>query len=319
MHSAPAPTALGPGDVDRRELHPGDDCPSGSGPTAPRRPSDRPVPLVLLGTVFALSILVTVLRNPDGIVVSRDEGVPSVPVLLLLAPAVLTIIVTLLLPRGEGGATVAVRRTTPARWETAGLLGLALTFPLLVPLLPLPEDYVLLKGVMFLLIPCIALALLARRRGPSVGFHRPRVAAVVPLMAALVLGVLTAVGPFAPGGRADWPPLAVLIVAATATAITAGLGEELLYRRFLQTRLEGLLGPWTGLLLASLLFGLMHVLSHGDGAVWERAAQVIAMQGTTGIALGLMWATWRRIWVCVLAHVLINGLGVLLHLAGVLL
>lgn len=290
-----------------------------SRPAPSGRGTDRLVPVVLLGAVFVLSIGVTILRNPGGVVVSRDPGVPPTSVLLLLVPVLLAILVTLLLPRGEGGAAATVRHPSAARWEASGLLGLALAFPLLVPLLPLPEDYVLAKAAMFLVIPCTALALLARRRGPSVHLDRPRVHAVVPWVPALLLGVLTTVGPFAPDGRAQWPPLAMLLVGATATAITAGLGEELLYRRFLQTRLEALIGSWTGILLASLLFGLMHVFSHGDGAMWERAAQVIAIQGTTGIALALMWARWRRIWVCVLAHVLLNGLGVLLHLAGLLL
>ena len=135
---------------------------------------------------------------------------------------------------------------------------------------------------------------------------------------ALVLGILSTVGPFSPGGPSSWPPLAMLLIAATATAVTAGFGEELIYRRFLQSRLEALFGPWTGLLLASLLFGLMHVTSHGGGTWWEGAAQVVAVQGTTGIALGLMWRRWRRLWVCVLAHVLLNGLVVLLHLTGIL-
>lgn len=103
-----------------------------------------------------------------------------------------------------------------------------------------------------------------------------------------------------------------------ATAITAGLGEELLYRRFLQTRLEALIGPWTGVLLASLLFGLMHLPSHGPGPLWSGALQVIAMQGTTGIALGVIWMRWRRLWPCVLAHVLLNGATVILHLLGLL-
>src|SRR5699024_2724820 len=111
---------------------------------------------------------------------------------------------------------------------------------------------------------------------------------------------------------------ALLAVSAVATAITAGFGEELVYRSFLQTRLEALLGPWSGLLLASLLFGLMHTPSHGEGPLWADAAQVIALQGTSGIALGMMWRRWRRLWVCVLAHVLLNGLGVLLHLIGML-
>lgn len=74
----------------------------------------------------------------------------------------------------------------------------------------------------------------------------------------------------------------------------------------------------TVLLLASLLFGLMHATSHGEGPLWASAAQAVAMQGTTGIALGMMWRRWRRLWVCILAHVLLNGFVVLLHLLGVL-
>jgi hypothetical protein len=30
----------------------------------------------------------------------------------------------------------------------------------------------------------------------------------------------------------------------------------------------------------------------------------------------MLWQRWRRLRVCVLAHVLLNGLGVLLHLGG---
>ena len=116
----------------------------------------------------------------------------------------------------------------------------------------------------------------------------------------------------------SWPPLPMLIIAATATAVTAGIGEEVLFRRLLQTRLEALAGPWTGILAASLLFGLMHVFSHGDGPLWANAAQVIALQGTTGIALGVIWSRWRRLWPCVLAHILLNGFAVLLHLLSLL-
>lgn len=72
------------------------------------------------------------------------------------------------------------------------------------------------------------------------------------------------------------------------------------------------------MLLTSLLFGLMHLLSHSTGPLWADGAQVIAMQGTTGLALGMMWMRWRRLWACVLAHVLLNGAAVALHLLGLL-
>lgn len=47
------------------------------------------------------------------------------------------------------------------------------------------------------------------------------------------------------------PSLAVI-------ALMAGLGEELLFRGILQQGLQGWLGPWSGLLLASLAFGIAH-------------------------------------------------------------
>lgn len=280
---------------------------------------DRPFVVALLAAVFLLAIAITLLHSPGGVVVSSDPGYAPRPVPLLLVPAFAAALLTVLLPRGTGRAEAVVRRPRAVRAETALLLALVLAFPLLVPLLPLPEDYVLLKAVMFLLVPTAVLALSARRVGPSVAVDRPATSRWPLLLPPLVLAVLATVGPFSSGTPAVWPPPALLVAAAVATAITAGLGEELVYRRFLQTRLESLLGPWSGLLLASLLFGLMHAPSHGEGPLWASAAQAVALQGTTGIALGLMWRRWRRLWVCVLAHVLLNGLGVLLHLAGMLL
>ncbi|MBI2424410.1 MAG: CPBP family intramembrane metalloprotease [Candidatus Hydrogenedentes bacterium] len=44
-------------------------------------------------------------------------------------------------------------------------------------------------------------------------------------------------------------------------ALLAGLGEEALFRGIAQTLLAGYLGPWTGLVLASLLFGFCHPFS----------------------------------------------------------
>ncbi|MDN6304052.1 MAG: hypothetical protein L0J57_13550 [Brachybacterium sp.] len=44
--------------------------------------------------------------------------------------------------------------------------------------------------------------------------------------------------------------------AVSLLLVPAGLGEEVLCRRLLPTRLEALAGPWTGILCASLLIGL---------------------------------------------------------------
>lgn len=278
---------------------------------------DRPVVLALLVAVFVLAVVVTAVRNPEGVVSSADPGYAPVPLLLLLVPTFLTIGVTLLLPRGPGAAGIHARRPGPLRGEIVLLLALVTAFPLLVPRLPLPEDYVLLKAVLFMLVPSLVLWWSARRPGPSVAIGRPGARWWIPALPALLLGVLASIGPFSGGQPTTMPPLAVLLIGATATAITAGLGEELMYRRYLQPRLEVMLGPGSGLLLVALLFGLMHAFSHGGGALWENALQVVAVQGTTGIALGMIWLRWRRLWPCVLAHVLLNGVGVAVHIVAV--
>ncbi|EYT50703.1 CPBP family intramembrane glutamic endopeptidase [Brachybacterium muris] len=280
--------------------------------------ADSPWVLAALTAIMLGAVVATTILNPQGLVVSRDPGYEALPVPLLLVPAVAVIVLTLVLPRGRGSSAMTVRLPSALRSETAGLLALAVGFPLIGAVMPRPEDWVLLKAVMFLIVPGTVLAVLARRRGPSVLIAHPVVPAGIIVLPALLLGVSTNVGPFSQGGPATWPPLAILLIGATATAITAGLGEELMFRRFLQTRLEALAGRWTGILVASILFGLMHTFSHGDGALGENAARAIAMNGTTGLALGLMWSRWRRIWVCVLAHVLLNGFGVLLHLVGLI-
>jgi len=44
-------------------------------------------------------------------------------------------------------------------------------------------------------------------------------------------------------------------------SLLAGFGEELLFRGVLQGWLTGLAGPWVGVMVAALVFGLLHCLS----------------------------------------------------------
>jgi hypothetical protein len=55
-------------------------------------------------------------------------------------------------------------------------------------------------------------------------------------------------------GACKWFELAVL-------SLMAGIGEEMLFRGVAQGALDNLLGPWLGLALASVLFGLLHALT----------------------------------------------------------
>lgn len=271
---------------------------------------------LLLGAVLVAAVITAGALHPEGVVVSRDPGYAPRPVSLLIAPALLAAVATLALPGPARPASpVALRHPGRAVAETAGLIGLVAVLVLVAPHLPLPEDAVLLKAALLMLVPAVVLGLLARR-GASIAIERPAMSTLPALLPVLLLGVLPTLGPFASGAPSTWPPIVPLVVAAIATAVTAGLGEELLFRRFLQTRLEALAGPWTGILVTSILFGLSHLFSHHGGLALDGFVQVLALQGTTGIALGMIWARWRRLRWCVLAHVLLNGLGVLVHLAA---
>lgn len=282
-----------------------------------RHRSSRLVCGLLVG-VFFLAAATTIVTHPNGLVVSVDPGYEPTAVPLLLVPALVGLALVSLVPLRLEHAAVEIVRPRRMNGEIAVLVLLAVLFPLVAPLLPLPEDYVLLKAFMFMLLPVAMLAIVsARGRGSSVRIHRPRLRWWLPLAPVAIYGWLAVQPPFAPPPPDRWPDLPVLLVAASATAITASFGEELFYRRFLQTRLEALWGRWAGILCTSLLFGLMHLGSHGEGPLWQNAAQVVALQGTSGVLYGWLWSRYRRLWACVLAHLLLNGLGVVMHLFGI--
>lgn len=286
---------------------------SAGGDTAPR---GRPLLLGVLVLVIAVAVGITAATSPDGVIVSSDPGAPRPHVAALLAPVAVLIAVIALCPlRLEHGSA---RPLAPARLriETLLLLVIAAAFPALVPLLPLPEDYVLLKGAMFLILaPCAMAAISRFGRAPSLAWDRPRVAVpwmLIPVVIAVLHDAVRSL--VAPSDFASYS-MEMLIIAAVATAITAGIGEEIFFRRLLQTRLEAVLGRWPGILSSAILFGLMHLPSHGMlQGIGLGTAQVIAVQGTAGVMYGWAWSRYRRLWVPILIHLSVNGTGVVLFL-----
>lgn len=75
-------------------------------------------------------------------------------------------------------------------------------------------------------------------------------------------------------------------------ALLAGLGEELLFRGVIQGGLEGVVGSWPALILASVLFGAMHALS--------RAYFLIAT--LMGFYLGLIYLWTGNLLIPILIH-----------------
>lgn len=119
------------------------------------------------------------------------------------------------------------------------------------------------------------------------------------------------------GRRATGQTHFTLMVAASVTALTAGVGEEIFCRYWLQTRLEALGGRWFGILAASLLFAAMHFGSRGTSLDLDvRLVSVIAQQGLFGLLCGYLWSRYRRLWAPIVVHILANALAVMLHLLG---
>jgi len=86
-----------------------------------------------------------------------------------------------------------------------------------------------------------------------------------------------------------------------AVSALAGLGEELLFRGVVQAWLTGLAGPWTGVILASGLFGLAHAVT--------RAYFVLAM--AMGVYLGMLYHLTGNLLLPTLVHALYDAIAII--------
>ena len=88
--------------------------------------------------------------------------------------------------------------------------------------------------------------------------------------------------------------------AVVVAALLAGFGEELLFRGVLQAWLSGLIGPWFGVALAAIVFGLLHAVS--------RAYFVVAT--AMGLYLGALYAFTDNLTVVSLVHALYDWVAI---------
>lgn len=93
---------------------------------------------------------------------------------------------------------------------------------------------------------------------------------------------------------------------------TAALGEEVLFRGFLQSRLQALLAGRRhagvlAVLAQAVVFGLCHAYQGPTG---------ILVSGAIGLAFGLLMLRFRTIWPLVVAHGLIDTISMLALYAG---
>jgi membrane protease YdiL (CAAX protease family) len=77
-------------------------------------------------------------------------------------------------------------------------------------------------------------------------------------------------------------------------SLAAGIGEEVLFRGFLQAWLETILGGFGGLAAASLLFGVAHPITAG----------YVAIATLMGAYLGLLWQASGNLLAPIVTHAL---------------
>jgi len=84
---------------------------------------------------------------------------------------------------------------------------------------------------------------------------------------------------------------------ALANIFFVSLAEEALFRGYLQQRLSRIVHPVVALLMASVLFGLMH---------YSGGLLLIIFASLSGIIYGLAWMWSGRLWVATLFHFGLN-------------
>lgn len=208
------------------------------------------------------------------------------------------------------------------------LLIVALVF--IIAMLGLPATGLPLAGPAAVVLGVLAAAYCLRRDGEgpdALGLGRPPrlLRTVAAGLGYAVLGYLAAiVATMLATQLLGWPPMqsgrigavhgnlpALLGMLAIAWT-TAAFGEEILFRGFLQGRLQALFGDrrGAGLMAAgvqALLFGLAHAYQGPTG---------ILVTGLLGLVFGLLFLRSKSLWPLVLAHGLIDTLSLLALYAG---
>jgi membrane protease YdiL (CAAX protease family) len=230
-----------------------------------------------------------------------------------LVPPVAGTVLSLVLPWAPPPQPAVVRDPRRLRLSTLLLLIIAIVFPVVVGVPGVASSgwYLLAKVALLTVAAGLAVALL---RG--VGLDRATGAWRwwAPIA---VVAVWAALGPAAPwAAPADFSGIEPvdLVLIAVLTALTAGVGEELFYRRWLQTRVEALLGPWAGIILTSVAFALMHLGSHGTGEPLIDIPRLLVTHGSFGLFMGVLWWRYRNLTLIIAAHILYNGWSVGEHL-----
>lgn len=198
-----------------------------------------------------------------------------------------------------------------------------------ITLLGLRAFGVTMAGPVAIALSCIAAVACLRSGGESLAAlgltrQRPLRTGLLALGCAILGYAAAAIGTLVATRVLGWPPLQSGQVGAIAGNLpmllgmlaiawsTAAFGEELLFRGFLLGRLRALLGGGLGVgivaaFVQALVFGLAHAYQGPTG---------ILVTGLIGLVFGLLYLRLRALWPLVIAHGLIDTVGLLALYAG---
>jgi membrane protease YdiL (CAAX protease family) len=227
-------------------------------------------------------------------------------------------------------AGLTLTRVVPPRLPPADLLGDAdarqvrleavvctlatLVYAVVLPLGGRPPPDLWYLGVRIALLIVVPLAVLRTDRRliptPSAEARPGRWYWAGPAIPVAVWFTLDWIGPFGPPsipqGNEGSDGLTLLVLVAMGFVINSLL-EEIVYRFWLQTRLERVLGVWPGVVVTSLLWAAWHVAIQGTGDPAVDLAAAFARQGVLGLFLGALWARYRNPWAVIIVHGAINA------------
>lgn len=95
----------------------------------------------------------------------------------------------------------------------------------------------------------------------------------------------------------EQPDLGAIAVTILGAGISAGIGEELLYRGIVYRMMEQMFGTWAAIVGSGLVFGIMHMTNPG-ATLWGGIS--VALVG--GMLLGTLYALTRSLWVTIGYH-----------------
>lgn len=252
----------------------------------------------------------------DGRVRPSADSPATIPVWhLWVAPAVGIVALMLtphLAPRHQRSPLAPPRS---AGGKTLVLVALAIAFVITMAVANTLEPanfgpvYLVSKIVLLVLVPLLIL------RGTRSTFipsprHLQRVGArpLVPITCWFLIAYATPLTPQLDAAQTELADdLATLAIVLIVGFVLNAVIEEVFYRRWLQTRVESVLGRTSGILWATVLWALWHIGLQSVGRLDLDLSAVLAGHAMTGIFLGMLWSRYRTMWPILLVHGLLNA------------